>query len=611
MKKKKTIFAVAMLALAGVSLASCDGVKLVPTPTPTTTTTETPTSTTTAPATTTPVVTTTTTTEPPVITTTPGTTSTSTTEPIVTTTEPVVSTTTEPITTTTTEPPVTTTTSGSTSTTTTSSGAGAEYPAENYSGVLVQGKAYTGDYYNSITQSILNDSATLKSTLNTLVNPSNLKIWSYATDLDRLKTIDSYDEDYVECIYTGERIEKDQSGSATGSWNREHIWAKTYGFGEKNTYESSQPWCDLGHLRVSEANINSRRNDSYFDEVSNPTGSDNFGNKWTDDVFEPRDCVKGDVARCLLYMMVKYEDPTLVDLELSDDTTQILASKKQKGGVAYLGKLSTLIKWHYQDPVDSREISRNNGVFATQNNRNPFIDHPEYVYYLYTNESSQYMSLENLSRMDCYVTYDEAAKTAAEALVTAIGTIEFSAACKAKIDAARTAYNALDGESKSFYKKYRALITAEAAYAALEDAANQDTTSNAVISFIGIKAKTGTLQNNGVELSFTGASNDASYGIYAQSAKPFTGLVTGLYSTLQSVTFTYDSNGNSKTLRIEISDGTNKIEDTDSISVQKTKQTKTVTLSGLDLSKTITIKVFNTTSSNPQSIRISKIEFNV
>jgi len=609
MKKsnKKAIFGIALLALASVSLASCNGVNIFPTKTQTQTDATTPVSTTPAetststiePVTSTTPVTSTSSTEPVV--------STTTAEPVTTTTEPVV-TTTEPVTTTTTEPPVTTTTSG---TTTTSSGAGAEYPAENYSGVLVQGKAYTGDYYNSITQSILNDSTTLKSTLNTLVNPSNLKIWSYATDLNRLKTIDSYDEDYVECIYTGERIEKDQSGSATGSWNREHIWAKTYGFGEQKTYESSQPWCDLGHLRVSEANINSRRNDSYFDEITSPTGTDNFGNKWTDSVFEPRDCVKGDIARCLFYMMVKYEDPELVDLELSDDITAIMNSKKQKGGVAYLGKLSTLIKWHYQDPVDSREISRNNGVFATQNNRNPFIDHPEYVYYLYTNESAQYMSLENLSRMDCYVTYDEAAKTAAEALVTAIGTVEFSATCKAKIDAARAAYNALDGESKSFYKKYRALITAEATYAALEDAANQDTTKNAVISFVGITDKKGTIQNNGVELSFTGASNHATYGIYAQAATPFTGIVTGLYNTLKSVTFTYDSNGDAKTLKIEITDGTNKVEATDSITSKNTSQTKNVTLEGLDLTKTITIKVFNTTASSPQSIRISNITFNV
>ena len=594
MKKKKKIFAVAMLALAGVSLASCDGVKVVPTPTPTTTTTETPTSTTT-------VEPTTSTTEPVV--------SSSTTEPVVSTstTEPVTSTTTEPVTSTTTTTETTTTTT----TTTSGTGAGAEYPASTYSGVLVQGKSYTGDYYNSVTSTILNDAAQLKATLNTLTNPSNLKIWSYSTDLTRLKTIDSYDNDYVECIYTGERIEKDQSGSATGSWNREHIWAKTYGFGEEKTYGSSQPWCDLGHLRVSEANINSRRNDSYFDEIATPTGHDNFGNKWTDDVFEPRDCVKGDIARCLFYMMVKYEDPTLVDLELSDDTATILASKKQKGGTAYLGKLSTLIKWHYQDPVDSREISRNNGVFATQNNRNPFIDHPEYVYYLYTNESASYMSLENLSRMDCYVTYNESAKESAEALATAIGTVEYTVDCKGKIEAARTAYNALDGETKSFYTKYRLLVTAEATYAALEDAANQDTTKGATISFVGATDKRGTIQDNGVELTFSGASNHATYGIYSQAATPFTGTANGLYSTLVSVTVKYDSNGDNKTLRIEVSDGTNKNEETDSISSKNTAQTTTVSLAGLDFTKTITIKVFNTTSSNPQSIRISEIKFNV
>lgn len=77
-------------------------------------------------------------------------------------------------------------------------------------------------YYSSITTNILSNSSSLKSTLNQIVS-SNVKKISYSDATTSLKTIDSYDGDYVECIYTGERLGKDNSGSASGQWNKEHI----------------------------------------------------------------------------------------------------------------------------------------------------------------------------------------------------------------------------------------------------------------------------------------------------------------------------------------------------------------------------------------------------
>ena len=129
-------------------------------------------------------------------------------------------------------------------------------------------------YYSSITTNILSDSSSLKSTLNQIVS-SNVKKISYSDATTSLKTIDSYDGDYVECIYTGERLGKDNSGSASGQWNKEHIWAKSHGFNDQK-YDA---YSDLHHLRVSEARINSSRSNSYFDEVSNPTNKDDYGNK--------------------------------------------------------------------------------------------------------------------------------------------------------------------------------------------------------------------------------------------------------------------------------------------------------------------------------------------
>ena len=61
-----------------------------------------------------------------------------------------------------------------------------------------------------------------------------------------------------------------------------------------------------------------------------------------------------------------------------------------------MGNLLTLLKWHYEDPVSSDEIRRNNTVYGIQGNRNPFIDHPEFVSYLYTSLVSDYTDTSKL-----------------------------------------------------------------------------------------------------------------------------------------------------------------------------------------------------------------------
>ncbi|MBQ9448658.1 MAG: endonuclease [Acholeplasmatales bacterium] len=640
MKKKKTIFAVAMLALAGVSLASCDGVKLVPTPTPTTTTTETPTSTTTAPATTTPVVTTTTTTEPPVITTTPGTTSTSTTEPIVTTTEPVVSTTTEPVTTTT-EPPVTTTTS--TSTTTTSSTNTGEYIPPVTDKDVVKMGIYDGNYYDSITSTLLNDKVALKNALFTITNPSNYHRSSYSTAQSDLKTIDSYDGYYVECIYTGERLQKNDA------WDREHIWAKSYGF--KDEYYDA--YSDTHHLRVSEHSINVNRSSSFFDEVANPTNTDKYGNKWTTTVFEPRDEVKGDIARMLLYMTVKYDDPDVLDLELTDDEDEITRSASVFGGLkpttgsesqmteynkrtyvggtdnpeVYLGKLSTLIKWHYQDPVDAREVYRNNTIFTSyQHNRNPFIDHPEYVYYLYTEESSKYIQASQTADLDCYVNYNQEQLDVMNTKINSIGTVTLQS--KDLLESVNAYYAELGPVTKSFVSNYHKLLEANETYKQLEEANNQDTTVSTTFSFLGLSNKNGSASSNGVSIEFTSPAFHYDHGIYSQINKngvlsPAEISVDGLYSTVKSINFKWNNNniaGDFATVEVTNSAG-EKVEvkslhfnkSTSTASTGYNANVVNVNISSLTSYEGLKIKVINNAMKDnaplSSSLRIYSIEF--
>jgi len=86
-------------------------------------------------------------------------------------------------------------------------------------------------------------------------------------------------------------------------------------------------------------------------------------------VFEPIDAYKGDFARNYFYMVTRYFN------EDNDWDSNELVNGADLTNVG----LALLEKWHEQDPVSQKEINRNNAVYDIQNNRNPFIDHPEYV----------------------------------------------------------------------------------------------------------------------------------------------------------------------------------------------------------------------------------------
>lgn len=174
---------------------------------------------------------------------------------------------------------------------------------------------------------------------------------------------------YIICLYTGQ--------SLSSGWNKEHVWAKSHGFPTSST----EPYCDLHHLRPTLVSINSSRGNSDFGELDGVScSSDSYGNKWTSTIFEPRDEVKGDVARMMFYMETRYGSKTSFNLKLVNQTTTSTSDGNGK-----FGHLDTLLKWHYEDPVSDSEIYRNNVVYGYQKNRNPYIDHPEYVDLAYPN----------------------------------------------------------------------------------------------------------------------------------------------------------------------------------------------------------------------------------
>lgn len=210
--------------------------------------------------------------------------------------------------------------------------------------------------------------AALKSSLHTIISTQSTvsydQVWTALknTDQDPANTANVIE------LYTGKSIAKTRNGGNTGDWNREHVWAKSHGdFGT-----STGPGTDLHHLRPEDVTVNSIRGNKDFDNGGSAV-SGAAGNYTDADSFEPRNAVKGDVARMILYMAVRYDGGDgFADLEPND--------RVSNGSLPAIGRLSVLKQWSLQDPPDAFEKRRNEIIYSTyQHNRNPFVDHPEWV----------------------------------------------------------------------------------------------------------------------------------------------------------------------------------------------------------------------------------------
>lgn len=208
----------------------------------------------------------------------------------------------------------------------------------------------------------------LKSALHNIIDDHTEISYSNVWDALRETDEDPSNPNNVLLLYTGRSQGKNENGGNADDWNREHVWAKSHGdFGT-----SMGPGTDLHHLRPTDASVNSSRSNLDFDE-GGTEHEEAAGNYYDSDSWEPRDSVKGDVARMLFYMDVRYEgDSGELDLELNNQVNN--------GSAPYHGKLSVLLEWHEEDPVDDFERRRNDIIYNDyQHNRNPFIDHPEWV----------------------------------------------------------------------------------------------------------------------------------------------------------------------------------------------------------------------------------------
>ena len=157
-------------------------------------------------------------------------------------------------------------------------------------------------------------------------------------------------------------------------YNREHSWPQSWFGGENQT----TPRTDLHHIFPTDGYVNQKRSNYPFGEVSQATYTSSNGSKlgtcatsgYSGTVFEPIDEYKGDFARALMYMSVRYYG------EDSGWGTSGMTNKSEINEWA----VDMLLRWNELDPVSQKETDRNNAIYSDyQHNRNPFVDHPEYA----------------------------------------------------------------------------------------------------------------------------------------------------------------------------------------------------------------------------------------
>lgn len=185
----------------------------------------------------------------------------------------------------------------------------------------------------------------------------------------------------------------DQCGSYSGEgncYNREHSFPRSWFGGDIEPMNS-----DIHHIFATDGFVNSKRSSFPYGEVGSASFVSSNGSRlgnaasglgYSGTVFEPIDEFKGDLARAAFYMATRYENVIAGWENNSSYSDAVLDGSAAK--VFENWALDLLISWHSADPVSAKEIARNEAAFAHQGNRNPFVDHPEYVDAIWGSSSS-------------------------------------------------------------------------------------------------------------------------------------------------------------------------------------------------------------------------------
>ena len=241
-------------------------------------------------------------------------------------------------------------------------------------------------YYNSING--LSGSALKQALQNIIADSTVVRAHNYGDMIEILKEADHNPKNgnqvclmYVETPRA--KYDFQTTGTGTGKWNREHIYPQSRGgysngtsdipdgmnvYLPTNANDLMAGHADAHHIRAEDATENSTRNNKdYGQDYNGPNGNQG---SW-----------KGDVARAVFYMCVRYNGLDVVAGNPNDTTTY------------QLGDLDSLLLWNTLDPRDDFEMNRNNYIYTWQMNRNPFIDLPDLASYIWGSNAGQIYNL--------------------------------------------------------------------------------------------------------------------------------------------------------------------------------------------------------------------------
>lgn len=230
-------------------------------------------------------------------------------------------------------------------------------------------------YYDSATGLT---GAPLKAALNDIIDQHNSI--SYSNREIRIEILDEDPNNSANVLEVYSSVSIAKTAFPAGAANTEHLWPNSYGIDDTNPAHG-----DLFNLRPCDVDVNSDRGNKYFDDGGTSAHPEAPLCNDDADSWEPRPIEKGDLARSMFYLDTRYEaeadDGFVRNLTLTDNVATITSTNNN------MGRLSTLINWHFSDSVDTSEQQRNHIIFQAtylgvtfQQNRNPFIDHPEYVW---------------------------------------------------------------------------------------------------------------------------------------------------------------------------------------------------------------------------------------
>ena len=232
-------------------------------------------------------------------------------------------------------------------------------------------------YYDSLNE--LSDAALIQAIQDIIADPDVVRAQTYADVIEILKAADQspLNSNQVWLLYTEQQRPKldfqTEGGSNVGLWNREHTYPRSRGdfddieadeiadginiFFETEADSTRHANSDVHGIRAVDGPENSSRGNQDYGEYDGPDG--NLGS-W-----------QGDVARGIFFLAIRYNG------------LDVVAGNPTNTTVGMLGDLDILLEWHRNDPPDDFEMNRNNIVYTWQFNRNPFIDFPDLVEFVY------------------------------------------------------------------------------------------------------------------------------------------------------------------------------------------------------------------------------------